>query len=61
MNFALPPSSEGPCIEADLDGQYIVFPMGPALIVSIANCSVEVSPDGNKLYRCQLKPGYQFH
>jgi hypothetical protein len=61
MNFALPPSSEGPCIEADLDGQDMVFPIGPDLLVSIANCSLEVSQDGNKLYRCQLKPGYQFH
>lgn len=60
MNFALPPGSEGPSIEADLDGQYIVFPLGPALIVSWANCSVEASQNGNKIYRCQLKAGYRF-
>jgi hypothetical protein len=60
MNFALPPGSEGPSIEADLDGQYIVFPMGPDLILSWATCTMEVSKDGNKIYRCQLKPGYQF-
>jgi hypothetical protein len=60
MNFALPPASEGPTIEADLDGQYTVFPLGPALILSWASCSFEVSRDGNKIYRCQLKPGYQF-
>jgi hypothetical protein len=59
MNFALPPGSEGPSIEADLDGQYIVFPLGPDLILSWATCSIEVSKDGNKIYRCQLKPGYQ--
>ena len=59
MNFALPPSSEGPSIEADLDGQYIAFPLGPALILSWGDCSVEVSPDNNKIYRCQLKPGYR--
>ncbi len=60
MNFALPPGSEGPTIEADLDGQYIVFPLGPALILSFANCSAEASETGNKIYRCQLKPGYRF-
>ncbi len=60
MNFALPPGSEGPSIEADVDGQYIIFPLGPALILSWATCSVEVSQDRNKIYRCQLKPGYRF-
>jgi hypothetical protein len=59
MNFALPPGSEGPSVEADLDGQHVVFPLGPELILSWANCSAEPSPDGNKLYRCQLKPGYR--
>jgi hypothetical protein len=60
LNFALPPGSEGPSVEADLDGQFIVFPLGPALILSWGTCSVQVSPDGNKVYRCQLKPGYRF-
>ncbi|HZS53897.1 MAG TPA: carboxypeptidase regulatory-like domain-containing protein [Bryobacteraceae bacterium] len=60
MTFALPPGSEGPSIEADLDGQYIVFPLGPTLILSWATCSVEVSKEGNKIYRCQLKNGYRF-
>jgi hypothetical protein len=59
LSFALPPSSEGPSFEADLDGQYIVFPLGPALIVSWSTCSVEVSGNGDKLYRCQSKPGYR--
>jgi len=60
MNYGLPPPSEGPSIEADLDGQYIVFPLGPDLILSWATCSVEVSHEGNRVYRCQLKPGYRF-
>jgi hypothetical protein len=59
MNFALPPSSEGPSVEADMGGQYIVFPLGPALILSWGTCSVEVSPNGDKQYRCQSKPGYR--
>lgn len=60
MNFSLPPSSEGPSVEADLDGHYIVFPLGPDVILSVAACSVEISADGNRIYRCQLKPGYEF-
>lgn len=60
MNYGLPPLSEGPSVEADLDGQYIVFPLGPDLILDWATCSVEVSHEGNRIYRCQLKPGYRF-
>lgn len=60
MSFALPPSSEGPSIEANVDGQYVVFPLGPDLLLSWANCTFEASRDGNKLYRCSLKPGYRF-
>jgi hypothetical protein len=59
MNFALPPGSEGPSIEANVDGQAIVFPLGPNLLLSWATCSVEIPAGGNKIYRCQLKPGYQ--
>lgn len=60
MSFILPASAEGPSIEADVNGQPIVFPLGPDLIVSWGTCSVKVSPDQTKLYRCDLKPGYQF-
>jgi hypothetical protein len=61
MNFALPSGSEGPSIEADLDGQYVVFPLGPLLNLAWASCTVEVSQQGNKNFRCQLKPGYRMH
>lgn len=60
MNFTLPPGAQGPSIEADVDGLDVVFPLGPQLILSWANCSVEFSPDQTKLYRCKLKPGYRF-
>ena len=60
MSFALPAGSEGPSIEADLGGQQIVFPLGPALILTWANCSMENPPGHNKIYRCELKPGYEF-
>ncbi len=60
MSFALPAAAEGPSVEADLNGEEIVFPLGPKLILSWATCSVEIAPDRNKIYRCELKPGYQF-
>jgi hypothetical protein len=60
MNFALPQGSEGLSIEANLNGQEIVFPIGPDLILTWATCGVETPAAGNRLYRCQLKPGYVF-
>jgi hypothetical protein len=60
MNFTLPAAAEGPSIEAELNGQEIVFPLGPALIVSWGVCSMKVGPGNTKLYRCDLKPGYAF-
>jgi len=60
MNFSLPPESEGPSIEANFGGQMIVSPLGPDLLVSWATCSVQIPSNGNKLFRCQLKPGYEF-
>jgi hypothetical protein len=61
MNFTLPPSGQGPSIEAEVNGESIVFPLGPKLILSWANCQLEVAPDFTKMYRCDLKDGYQFH
>jgi hypothetical protein len=60
MSFALPAAAEGPSIQADLNGDEIVFPLGPKLILSWATCSVEIPPGNNKIYRCELKPGYEF-
>ncbi len=60
MSFTLPPGAQGPSIEAELDGANIVFPLGPKLILSWANCAVEFSPDQTRLYRCKLKPEYRF-
>jgi hypothetical protein len=58
MSFALPPTAEGPSVVADMNGEMIVFPLGPNLILSWATCSVEVAQRGDKLYRCESKPGY---
>jgi hypothetical protein len=60
MNFTLPARAQGPSIEAELNGQDIVFPLGPDLIVSWGVCSVKVASDKTKAYRCDLKPGYSF-
>jgi hypothetical protein len=60
MSFTLPAIAEGPSIEADFGGSEIVFPLGPALQLSWAECSVQIGADQTKLYRCELKPGYEF-
>jgi hypothetical protein len=60
MNFTLPATAQGPSIEAEIDGSEIVFPLGPALILSWANCRLEYGPERSQQYRCQLKPQYQF-
>ena len=60
MNFTLPAIASGPSIEADLDGSQIVFPLGPELRLSWALCRFESGSEGNKQYRCELKPGYHF-
>jgi hypothetical protein len=60
LSFTLPSAAEGPSLEADLDGSEIVFPLGPELQLSWAECSLELEADHTKLYRCELKPGYEF-
>jgi hypothetical protein len=60
MNFSLPASAEGTCIEAEVDGVQIVFPIVPNLSLSWADCDTQSEPENNKLYRCELKPGYVF-
>ncbi len=60
MDFTLPPTAEGPSIEAEVDGTEIVFPLGPNLNLSWATCKLEVGGDRSRLYRCELKPRYRF-
>jgi hypothetical protein len=60
ISFTVPLNAEGPSIEALLDHQEIVFPIGPKAKLSWAECDVQISKDLTKLYRCSLKPGYQF-
>jgi hypothetical protein len=60
LNFTLPSTAEGVSIEAELDGQMIIFPLGPELFLSWASCNARVNADQTKVYRCDLKPGYSF-
>jgi hypothetical protein len=60
LNFSLPSSAEGPSIEAEINADSIVFPLGPDLYLSWADCHVRVDKDQAKAYRCELKPGYRF-
>jgi hypothetical protein len=60
LNFTMPASAEGVSIEADLDRNTIVFPLGPSLRLSWADCNARVNRDQTKVYRCELKPGYRF-
>lgn len=60
LTFTLPGSAEGVSIEAQVNDSPIVFPLGPALLLSWATCQQVVNKDGSRVYRCELKPGYRF-
>jgi hypothetical protein len=62
LNFVLPATQEGVSIEADIDGEPIVFPLGPDLYLSWATCNSRSSHDAasSTVFRCELKPGYRF-
>jgi hypothetical protein len=60
LTFTLPPGAEGASIEAEVNGTAIVFPLGPALNLSWANCQLQVNKDRTRVYRCELKRGYRF-
>lgn len=60
LSFTLPSAAESVSIEADLDGQTIIFPLGPTLFLSWATCDVGSTPEKGGVYRCTPKPGFQF-
>jgi hypothetical protein len=62
LHFTLPSTQEGASIEAELDGTQMVFPLGPDLYLSWANCTARSDSEQDKstVYQCQLKPGYRF-
>lgn len=60
LNFTVPPSAEGVCIEAEIDGTSIIFPLGPDPVLRWATCNARVNPSQTRVYRCELEPGYRF-
>ncbi len=60
LNFTVPGGAEGISIEADIPSETTIFPLGPALFLSWANCNARVNGDQTSVYRCELKPGYRF-
>lgn len=60
LHFTVPANAEGLCIEAEINRQPIVFPLGPTLDLRWATCAESVNPDHTEVYQCELKPGYGF-
>lgn len=60
LNFTLPATAEGVSIQAEINGETIIFPLGPNLFLSWADCNARVNKDQTRVYRCELKPGYRF-
>jgi hypothetical protein len=60
LNFTMPGSAEGVTILAEVGGQAVVYPLGPNLYLSWADCNARVNKDQTKVFRCELKPGYRF-
>jgi hypothetical protein len=60
LTFTLPAKADGVTIQAELDGTAVVFPLGPALLLSWANCQLVINQDQTRVYRCELRPGFGF-
>lgn len=60
LDFTLPPGAEGPSVEAEINGEDIIFPLGPIPVLSWADCNVSVAKDKAKFYRCEVNNGYRF-
>jgi hypothetical protein len=60
LSFTLPAAVEGVTMEADVDQQRVFFPLGPALLLSWANCTASENSDRTRVFRCGLKGGYRF-
>jgi len=60
LSFTLPSAAQSVSMEAELDGQTIIFPLGPSLFLSWATCDAGANVDRGRVYRCTPKPGYRF-
>jgi hypothetical protein len=59
LNFTLPAGAEGVSIQAEINGSTIIFPLGPALLLTWADCNARVNSEQTKVYRCEVKPRYR--
>ncbi len=60
LSFSLPVAAEGPSLEAEVNGEQIVFPLSPSLSLSWGECTLSHNKDQTSVYRCELKAGYRF-
>ena len=60
LNFTLPHAAEGVSLQAEVNGENIIFPLGPALKLSWADCQTRANPDETRVYRCALKSGFRW-
>lgn len=60
LSFTLPADAESVSIEAELEGQTIIFPLGPSLTLSWAACDSGINPNHSRIYTCTPRPGYRF-
>ncbi len=61
MHFTVPCGAEGVYIEADVDRDSIVFPLGPEPNITSASCTETVTADQARAYQCEMKSGYTFN
>ena len=60
LSFTLPADAEGVSIQAEMNGVPIVYPLGPNLFLTWAECNAREDSEHTRVYRCLLKPGYRF-
>lgn len=60
FSFTLPTGAEGVSIQAEMNGVPIVYPLGPNLFLTWAECNAREDSEHTRVYRCVLKPGYRF-
>jgi hypothetical protein len=60
FSFTMPARAEGLSLEADVTGETVIYPLGPELLLSWATCNAGNNRNENRVYRCELKPGYRF-
>lgn len=60
LNFTLPAAAQGVCLEAEVGGESIIFPLGPKPILDWATCETRTETNQTRSYRCELKPNFKF-